>query len=281
MQYLFNEKQKHGTDVFPFAYYYVDPLHSRYTMNMHWHREFELIRVLRGEFDMTLNEKALSVKSGDFVFIHGGVLHSGIPHDSIYECLVFDLHGIRNICPACEPYIRRITEKSVIVRDHFSPADRQVAHLLPFIFDPMQNTPPGYEMLVTGAIYNLLGVIFSEKHYVEDVPHAGKNEIKRIAQLRSVLDFVDENYMNPITLQQMADAASMTPKAFCRFFRQMTQQTPIDFVNRQRVEHACDELTASAGSITDVALACGFNDLSYFIKTFKRYMGVTPGQYQR
>ena len=281
MQYLFNEKRKHGTDVFPFAYYHLTHSHARYTMNMHWHREFELVRVLKGSFDMTLNERSLHVREGDFVFIHGGVLHSGVPHDSVYECLVFDLQAIRNICPACDPYIRRITEKSVVVRDHFTAEDRSVMEIVPQIFEPMRKEAPGYEMLVTGAIYHLLGIIFSEKLYMEDVPHAGKNEMKKITQLKSVLDYIDENYMNPITLTQLADAAQLTPKAFCRFFRQVTQQTPIDFVNRQRVEHACDELAASAGTITDVALSCGFNDLSYFIKTFKRYMGVTPGEYQR
>ena len=281
MQYLFNEKKKHGTDVFPFAYYYVNASHSRYTMNMHWHREFELVRVLEGQLDMTLNEKPLHVKAGDFIFIHSGVLHSGIPHDCTYECLVFDLQAIRNICPACDPYIRRITEKSVVVRDHFHEDDQTITTLLPAIFDTMRTTPPGYEMTVTGAIYQLLGTIFGEKLYVEDIPHAGRSEMKRITQLKSALDYIDANYMHPITLQQLADASSMTPKSFCRFFRSMTQQTPMDFVNRQRIEHACDELASTTDSVTDIALACGFNDLSYFIKIFKRYMGVTPRAYQR
>ncbi len=281
MQYLFNEKRKHGTDVFPFAFYHLNASHPRYAMNVHWHREFELVRVLRGSFDMTLNERSLTVREGDFVFIHGGVLHSGIPHDSVYECLVFDLQAIRNICPACDPYIRRITEKSVVVRDHFTPKDRSVTAIVPSIFEPMEKARSGYEMLVIGGIYHLLGIVFSEKLYMEDTPHAGKNEMKRITQLKSVLDYIDENYAQPISLAQLADAASLTPKAFCRFFRQMTQQTPIDFVNRQRVEHACDLLIETTDSITDVALSCGFNDLSYFIKTFKRYMGVTPREYQR
>ena len=281
MQYLLNEKIKHGTDVFPFAYYFVNSSHPRYYMNVHWHREFELIRIISGRFDITLNEKSLSLNAGDFVFVHGGVLHSGVPYDCVYECIVFDLQAIRNICPACDPYIKRITEKSVVVRDHFTQKDESVASVVPSIFEPMHSRPNGYEMLVTGAIYRLLGVIFSEKYYVDDVPHAGRNEMRRITQLKSVLDYIDDNYMNPISLAQLADAASLTPKAFCRFFRQMTQQTPMDFVNRQRIEHACDELTASTGTITDVALSCGFNDLSYFIKTFKRYMGVTPREFLR
>ena len=281
MQYLFNEKIKHGTDVFPFAYYFVDSSHPRYTMNMHWHREFELVRVLKGTFDMTLNEESLSLSAGDFVFVHGSVLHSGIPHDCVYECIVFDLTAIRSICPACSSYIKRVTEKSVVVKNHYTKNDAQIASIVPSIFGPMHDRPPGYEMLVTGAIYQLLGVVFSNNYYENDRPHAGRNEMKRITQLRSVLDYIDENYMNPITLTQLADAASLTPKAFCRFFRQMTQQTPMDFVNRQRIEHACDELTASAGTITDVALSCGFNDLSYFIKVFKKYMGITPSEYLR
>ena len=71
----------------------------------------------------------------------------------------------------------------------------------------------------------------------------------------------------------------MTPKYFCRFFLEMTHRTPIDYLNYQRIEHACYQLVTTDASITDIAYSCGFNDLSYFIKTFKKYKGITPGKY--
>ena len=55
----------------------------------------------------------------------------------------------------------------------------------------------------------------------------------------------------------------------------------MDYLNYQRIEHACYALSTGDAAVTDVAYACGFNDLSYFIKTFRKYKGVTPGQYRR
>ena len=83
-----------------------------------------------------------------------------------------------------------------------------------------------------------------------------------------------------VTLNQMAEAASMSPKYFCRFFYQMTRHTPIEYLTMQRIEYACYALSTTDEPVTSIALSCGFNDLSYFIRTFKRYKGVTPRQYR-
>ena len=53
----------------------------------------------------------------------------------------------------------------------------------------------------------------------------------------------------------------------------MTHQTPMDYLNRQRIERACYEISTTDDSITDIAYRNGFNDLSYFIRTFKKYKG--------
>ena len=71
----------------------------------------------------------------------------------------------------------------------------------------------------------------------------------------------------------------MNPKYFCRYFRSMTERTPIDYLNYYRIECACEMLSTKDISIKEVALSCGFNDESYFIKTFHKYKGITPKQF--
>ena len=55
----------------------------------------------------------------------------------------------------------------------------------------------------------------------------------------------------------------------------------MDYLTRQRIEQACCQLATTDDSITEIAYRNGFNDLSYFIRTFKKYKGVTPGKYKR
>ncbi|MDO4622569.1 MAG: AraC family transcriptional regulator [Eubacteriales bacterium] len=315
MQFMdLNEKRIHGTSDFPFAYYHITHTHPRYVMNYHWHAEYELIRVLEGELEMTLDENQYTVKSGDLVFVQGGILHSGTPHNCVYECLVFDLHAFARHNSACAAYIQRILDQSAniypVFRGHTDTpetavsgtADTETAaaktaisgttaavpvdtdnyediHLmLQNVFSAMTSEAPGYEMMVFGELYHFFAAVFSRHLYTEAAPRSRKGQ-KKVMQLRQVLDYIDTNYSKPITLEELARTASMSPKYFCRFFYSMTHRTPIDYLNYQRIEHACYELNVSDASVTDIAYACGFNDLSYFIKTFRKYKGVTPGRY--
>ena len=123
-------------------------------------------------------------------------------------------------------------------------------------------------------------MIFSNHYFIEN-PTRTRRDYKRILQLKQVLEFIEKNYANPITLQELSASVSMSPKYFCRFFSEMTHQTPVDYLNRQRIEEACLQLAATDDSITEIAYRNGFNDLSYFRRTFKKYKGMTPGKYQR
>ena len=95
------------------------------------------------------------------------------------------------------------------------------------------------------------------------------------------MEFIEKNYANPLTLGALSASVSMSPKYFCRFFSEMTHQTPMDYLNRQRVEQACLQLSTTDDSITEIAYRTGFNDLSYFIRTFRKYMNTTPGKYRK
>ena len=98
-------------------------------------------------------------------------------------------------------------------------------------------------------------------------------------QLKQASEFIGSSYTSSITLQDISDSVYMTPKYFCRFFHEMTHHSPIDYLNYYRIERACYLLLTTNQTITEVAYNTGFNDLSYFIKIFKKYKGITPKQY--
>ena len=105
-------------------------------------------------------------------------------------------------------------------------------------------------------------------------------ENKNISKLKKILTYIRENYHTQITLDDMAKAAKMSPKYFCSFFKEMTRKTPIEYLILYRIECAAKKIHRSDESITDIAYSCGFNDLSYFIKTFKNIKGVTPAKFR-
>ena len=105
--------------------------------------------------------------------------------------------------------------------------------------------------------------------------------MKKIQQYKTILSMIEQHYSEPLSLQALANTVHMNSHYFCRFFKELTDQTPIEYLNSYRVEAACEQLYVSQKSILEIALDCGFNDVSYFIKVFKKYKNLTPSEYRR
>ena len=76
-----NEDRLRGTYEFPFEFHHIENTHPRYVMSYHWHVEYEIIRILQGSLTVTLDEKSFKAIPGDVIFVHSGILHSGIPDE--------------------------------------------------------------------------------------------------------------------------------------------------------------------------------------------------------
>lgn len=100
-------------------------------------------------------------------------------------------------------------------------------------------------------------------------------------RLERVFSFILEHYQSPISLEDVAGIANLTPGAFCRFFRQHTRKTFSTLLNEIRIEHACRYLRGSKVTISQIAFSCGFTNLSNFNRQFKQITGMPPGDYIR
>lgn len=281
MHYLdYAEKRVHGTDDFPVAFYHIDCTHPRYEMPFHWHRELEIIRVLKGTFTLYRNHSVQTVGPGDIALVNSGVLHGGSPSDCVYECIVFNPFPLLMHTDTCRQYVRFLTGRHVLLRPFFPAGSEPFCSAADRLFDAMQRGGPGSELVTLGILFELFGLIYQTGSYETQKMDALPDD-KSLQLLKPVLEYIDKNYMQPVTLEQLAEIAGMSPRYFCRFFRTFIHKTPIDYLNYYRVEQACSLLTAASVSVTDAAYRCGFNDSSYFVKVFRKYKHLTPRQYQK
>ena len=279
MKYIkYREAKEHGTFEFPMEFYHVGPAHPRYEMSYHWHIEYEVIRVLKGELLMTIGEDEFTAKSGDIIFIKGGLLHGGIPKNCLYECIVYNLDSLMTASPAGERLLKKVSSNSIEIYDHFPSGDRELLRITDRMFGHMKTRAEGHELTVIGAFYEFFGYILEHSLYKEAQSISAKDG-QRIEHLKNVIATIEEHYDECITLDDLARAAGMNSKYFCRYFREMTHRTPIDYLNYYRIEQACFKLATSNNSVAEIGMSCWFNDESYFIKTFKKYKGVTPKKY--
>jgi AraC-like DNA-binding protein len=95
-----------------------------------------------------------------------------------------------------------------------------------------------------------------------------------------VIDYVDENYRNPIEVSFLAELAGLSHSYFRKQFSRVFKISPQKFITRIRVQTAAKMLSNGNETIVDIAMKCGFCDQSYFTRQFSSIMGTTPKKYR-
>lgn len=267
------DKKQHGTPDFPVEYYHVDRNHLHYHMAFHWHNEWELIRVKKGELLITLNDEQFHMREGDIVLIPGETLHGGEPFGCVYECLVFDLYGLFKKTDVVKPQLRPFYRMDLIPDCFFTNEDRAPAYVLDVL---SQADSPCLTLEAISAISGLFAWLIREERY-----QSTTNKNRWSTRIKSVLEYIEVHYGEELSLDILANVAGMNARYFCKVFYSLTHTTPMNYVNFYRIEQASFLLDTTDLSITEIAADCGFWESSYFTKVFKKYKETTPQRYRR
>ncbi|WMT43104.1 AraC family transcriptional regulator [Paenibacillus sp. D2_2] len=100
-----------------------------------------------------------------------------------------------------------------------------------------------------------------------------------IAAIEEAVAYIKRNYMNPLTLEELAEIHAMNPKQFSYFFHKHTGVRPIDFVIQYRMERASELLRAGNFPIRDIAVSVGYANPLYFSRAYKKRFGISPSLY--
>ncbi len=268
--HLCREPISHKTEGFPMAYYSVDENHPRYTMMHHWHPEAEFLVLRKGTFTLILDGQTVCLKEGQFALIPSGTVHSGMPQDAWYECVVFDGLSLTDM-------LHGSTQKKVdLLLSQIRVGD--CPNYLWELTEALQKKEVGYQTKALASLFLLLNEwLLCPQGEEREEPQRKK---ANLIPFEKTLLFIREHYSEPITLKALAEAAGLSEKYFGEYFRNITGKTPILFLNEYRTERAAELLKRREKSITEISMECGFNDLSYFIKTFRKHYGCTPNGYR-
>ncbi len=278
---IYNELKQHGTENFPVEFYHIDKRHPKYEMAYHWHGEIELIRITEGTLNLTLDNKEYFAKAGDFVFVNSETVHGATPHECVYECVVFNAAYLAVEEDECKTFMENVLNHTVYVNEVHHSEEYELCGIAEKIFDSMRTRQKGYTLTVTGCLYELFGLIMSKGEYSNNLSIKSVHNEKNVITLKKALAYIRNSYDQQMTLKDIADSAGISPKYLCTFFKEMTGKSPFEYINAYRIERAARKLISTDLPVTQIAYMCGFNDLSYFIKTFKQIKGVTPKNFRK
>ena len=278
---IYNELLSRGTSDFPIEYYYVDTTHERYHFPAHWHTEFEMVHILEGTLNIKLNNNSYTLRKGDVLFVNPETVHGGVPENCLYECMVFKPDLLFSETFGCRFFFESIVNREYILKEYFPSDSGEAVFAAKEIFKAMSTRTPGYKFKVIGAFYNFFGIVTDEHMYSVPTKNNGNMDNKDIIKLKRILSYIQEHYSENITLEEISEIIGVSAKYLCSFFKKMTGKTPFVYLNEYRIEQATQKLISSETSVTEIGFSCGFNDLSYFVKTFKQHRGVSPGQFRK
>lgn len=102
-----------------------------------------------------------------------------------------------------------------------------------------------------------------------------------ITRVEKALNYINEHYTNPIKISELCSMIKLSRGHFTKIFKNITDKTPIEYINQVRIEHSKDLLVTTSLHIKTIAMQTGFSDEFYFTRVFKQYEGCSPSQYRQ
>lgn len=244
----------------------------------HYHPEIELVCVISGSGIRHVGYHKSNYTDGDLVLIGSNIPHSGFGINSLdpHEEIVLQFKEEIVAFP--------LIEETAMLRKLFSNAKLGIVFsskvkkkILPRIRKLLEAEPSKRYYLLLNILYDLSHATDYTLLNKEIMPYSIISKNKE--RLQSIFSYVEKNYDKEIDINTIAYSVNLTLPAFCNFFKKTTKVTFSDFVNNYRIDKAC-ALILQGKSISESCYSSGYNNISYFNRTFKKYMNKTPTSFQ-
>lgn len=246
---------------------------------MHFHETIEILHVTKGAIRCLFADNEIILHSGDIIFINSNVPHQTFCIADGTNAALYQFHN-PTVFNHHLYYLNEFFSTASTPSYVFNSNDEDYNELCECLVKMLKINEEklissGYYMI--SCVYILLAIFNRKKFLISD---NSLFDAKLIKKIMPIFEFIDQNYAEHLTLEDMAKAVNFHKEYFCRLFKQATGSTVIDYLNFVRV-HKAEELLKENKNITDVAYRVGFASSSYFTKIFKRYRLCSPSTYQQ
>lgn len=258
----------------------------------HFHDEYEIVYIIRSTGTRFVGNSIEPFADGDLVFFgsmlphmyrNDDIYHQGTPSLRVHAITIqfskdFFNHAILN-------YPEFLKIKKLLDAARYG-----------ICFGPTPNAPirrrieslpnkKGLERLLECIhILSMMSRTTHKRRLNDDsveqhLPPAAEARICGDSRIYKVLGKLNREYVREINLEEIAQAAGMNSSAFCRYFKEKTGKSTLQYINELRIGYACKLLLTGELSVTQICYECGYNNISNFNRHFKRITRHTPSEY--
>ncbi|MGN1411538.1 MAG: AraC family transcriptional regulator [Oscillospiraceae bacterium] len=233
----------------------------------HWHQGIEIVYVVKGQLRVYVNDNEYLLDEKCFSVINSMEIHAT---KHIGETTILLLQIPHTAIPKTD---------RINCRNHY---DEEISKIIERLISIYQNKEKGYYLEFNSVVFDMLHKIFLKFGQInvnqDVILFEDKEYITKIGQ---VIDYVQEHYMDVITLDDVSSLACYNKQYFTRIFKKHMKITFLEYLNSVRIRHIFDELIYTDTSISEIAERNGFTNNKNFQKSFKKSYGCTPSEMRK
>lgn len=263
------EEHKKSSDNIPFKLFTnLERPSPNYAFESNWHENIEIQFCIDGEGYVLLDGRTVNISKNDIVVVDSNVLHYTGSNSYIkYSCIILDYDfclqaGINPSLLSFVPIFK----------------DKVISQVFESICDIYSENDDFCKIAKLQKLLLEILITLREKYTKENKELPTKsNSYKTV---KNAIKYIRKNYNSHLSLEEIAKNVFIDKYSLSRNFKKFTGLTVVEYINSYRCNKAA-ELISEGESIETSALSCGFNNLSFFSKTFKKHMGLLPSQYKK
>ena len=282
MYFELKENKPHGTKDDPFSTYHIENAGRSFQIPVHWHDEFEIIYVRSGFLAVSISGESYIGKTGDAFVVSPGNLHlMGSQTGTVdYYTFLFPLKYIsfRTDDMLDEKLLEPLNSGHLMICPRVKDTAKELCEQLIEIYEAKKDESESKITTQVRTKIILLQFILEmwKKGFVIENDTSVRNTVEK-----EMVSYIQQNFTGKISLREFGEQFHLSEKYISRYFKEHFHITLSQYVTYLRLEHAKQLLQDTDIPVTDVAMQSGYQNVSYFIRSFQKAYAVSPLKYRK
>lgn len=249
-------------------------------ISMHWHDDVEFIYVVEGAVYYYVNEEKVLIPAGEGIFVNARQKHliEASSLDCVLYCLIFHptiLCSSEYVAVNCVMPLLESRELPYLILSEKEPWQDTILQTIKAMQSYAEEKTGHMQMM--RAVFEIWDGLYQN---LISRPETEEELSKDLICVKKMVDFIHKHYHEKVTLGRICEAGNVGKTKCNMLFDAYYNLTPIEFLRNYRIEKGAKLLEITDMSITEIAFETGFNDASYFSKTFGKQIGCSPQNYR-
>lgn len=244
----------------------------------HHHTSAEIMQVTEGQIKLLMGTVYRKCEKGDIIFMPPSVVHEvlSLTDDAAIQGIVYEftLVNVTGLQLDFSELFHRSQRMQYIVTSKDA-GHEDLCRYIRNILAVYENFSAGSKIQIVSNLLLIMSILI--QIFELEVSTHDKNYRK----LRSVLSYIENHYTEKIQISELSEIIHVCDDRLIRLFKEVTGETPIEYIMNLRIEAGIKLLSSTDLSIADIADRTGFGSATYMTRVFKQKLNTTPGKYRQ